>query len=69
MPDAILIENKNKIAQARDLVRQLMELAENTLRQSDLKRLINKNKYNLEDCLSRVSEGDYEGIQTCINDN
>ena len=40
-----------------------------SLKQSDLKRLINKNKYNLEDCLSRVSEGDYEGIQTCINDN
>jgi uncharacterized protein (DUF3084 family) len=40
-----------------------------SLKQSDLKRLINKNKYNLEDCLSRVSEDDYEGIQTCINDN
>jgi len=40
-----------------------------SLKQSDLKRLMNKNKYNLEDCLSRVPEGDYEGIQTCINDN
>ena len=28
-----------------------------------------KNKYNLEDCLSRVSKDDYQGIQTCINDN
>lgn len=40
-----------------------------SLKQSDLKRSINKNKYNLEDCLSRVPEDDYVGIQTCINDN
>ena len=40
-----------------------------SLKQSDLKRLMNKNKYNLEDCLSRVPEDDYVGIQTCINDN
>ena len=33
-----------------------------SLKQSDLRRLINKNKYNLEDCLSRVSEDDYVGI-------
>ena len=37
--------------------------------QSDLKRFIDKNKQNLEDCLSRVSENDYVGIKTCIIDN
>jgi hypothetical protein len=40
-----------------------------SLKQSDLKRLINKNKYNLKDCLSQVSEDDYGAIQTCINEN
>ena len=46
--EAILIENKNKIAQARDLVRQLIELAENTLStvrvSSDLETLIQRSE-------------------------
>lgn len=46
--EAILIENKNKIVQARDLVHQLIELAENTLStvrvSSDLANLIQRSE-------------------------
>ena len=46
--ETILIENKNKISQARDLVRQLIELAENTLStvrvSSDLANLIQRSE-------------------------